>query len=222
MTGWQQPDIHPSLVEFFPRLECSKGDFVFVPLCGNSRDMIWLAEQGLKVIGCEISEKAIEDFFSAVSLQPQKQVDGKLVVWQAGSYTLYEGDYFDMTLDQVEGVLAIYDRGSLVALPKDGERGRKAYMRQIRALFGPDTKTLLITLDYDQRLMSGPPYSVDYEEVIWQYSFDHIIEFLSDADILEQEQNLKRQGLTQLTEWAYLMTRYEPIYAGFSDIPTEF
>ena len=222
MTGWQLSDAHPALVKFFPRLECSKGDSVFVPLCGRTPDMIWLAEQGLNVVGCEISDKAIEDFFSAVGLHPRRQSSDRLTLWQAGPYTLYEGDYFDMTPDQVERIPVIYDRGSLVALPKEGERGRKAYMRQTRKLFGTGTKTLLITLDYDQSLMEGPPYSVDYEEVIWQYSFDHIIEFLSDADILEQEQCFRQRGLAHLTEWVYLMTRYEPVYAGFSDIPTEF
>jgi len=222
VTGWQQADVHPSLIEFLSRLECARGDRVFVPLCGRSLDMVWLAKQGLSVIGCEISGKAIKDFFSAVGLQPRKQADSKLIAWQAGPYTLYEGDFFAMTPDQVEEITAIYDRGALVALPKEGQRGRKAYMHQIRTLFGTGTKTLLITLDYDQSLMNGPPYSVNYEEVVWQYSFDHIIEFLSDTDILEQEQRFKQQGLTQLTEWVYLMIRYEPVYARFSDIPTEF
>lgn len=222
MTGWQRTDVHPRLIEFFSRLECAQGESIFVPLCGRSLDMVWLAEQGLKVIGCEISDKAIAEFFSMAGLQPRKYTDGKLIAWQAGAYTLYEGNYFDMTRAQVEGVTAIYDRGSLVALPKEGQRGRKAYMRQTRTLFGSDTKTLLITLDYDQSLMDGPPYSVNYEEVVWQYSFDHIIEFLSDTDILEQEQRFKQRGLAQLTEWVYLMIRYEPVYAAFSDTPTEF
>ena len=220
--GWHRAEVHPSLVEFFPRFELKAGDRVFVPLCGKSQDMVWLAKQGLSVIGNELSPIAIQDLFADLQLQPTKTQLGKLVKWQAGSYTLYEGDYFDLKPEHVSEVKFVHDRAALIALPRDGEFGRKAYLRQMRNLFPVDVQTLLITLDYDQTIMGGPPFSVGYEEVIWHYAFDHIIEFLAEEDILCQELKFKQRGLPQLTEWTFMMKRYHPAYAAFSDSPQDF
>jgi len=220
--GWHLPEVHPLLIKFFPHFDLSAGDKVFVPLCGKSQDMVWLAEQGMQVIGNELSPIAIQGFFTDRQLQPTRTESGKLVCWQAGPYTLYEGDYFDLTPAQVDEVKFIHDRAALIALPKEGEYGRKAYMKQMRNLFAIDVKTLLITLDYDQSVMSGPPFSVGYEEVIWHYAFDHIIEFLSDEEVLDQEPKFRQRGLSQLTEWAFMLTRYDPVYAAFSDSPQDF
>ncbi len=222
LIGWHKSNVYPALIKYFDRLDLKPGDQIFVPLCGGSVDMQWLADRGLIVIGCEISGKAIADFFQSVDLQPEKQQQGELICWQAGPYTLYEGDYFKLQPDDLADVKAVYDRASLIALPKEGDAGRKAYVRKMRELVGDDVKTLLITLDYDQSELGGPPYSVGYEEAVWQYSFDHIIEFLAEEDILQEEPHLKQQGLSKLTEWVYLMTRYTPIYADFTEIPQDF
>jgi len=220
--GWHLPEVHPSLVAFFSRFNLTAGDRVFVPLCGKSQDMVWLADQGMQVIGNEISPIAIHDFFAAQQLEPKRAESGQLIHWQAGPYTLFEGDYFDLTPEHVRDVKFIHDRAALIALPKDGDRGRKAYLRQMRKLFSVDVQTLLITLDYDQAVMNGPPFSVGYEEVIWLYAFDHMIEFLSEEDILHQERKFHERGLQALTEWGFMMTRYEPSYAAFSDSPQDF
>ena len=83
-------------------------------------------------------------------------------------------------------------------------------------------QTLLITLDYDQQVMDGPPFSVGYEEVIWQYAYDHVIEFLFEEDILDQEPKFRDRGLSKLTEWGIKLTRYDPAFAAFSDSPQDF
>lgn len=221
-TGWQKETACPALITYFKALKLSAGDRVFVPLCGASPDMQWLAGQGLQVVGCEISDKAINDFFQRLGLQPEKQALENLTRWQAGPYTLYEGDYFQLRPDHLQDVQAVYDRASLVALPKEGHTGRKAYMHKMRELLGDGVKTLLVALDYDAAEMQGPPYPVTYEEVVWQYAFDHIIECLSEEDILVAEPHLAQRGLTHLTEWVYLMTRYTPVYADFTEIPQDF
>ena len=217
--GFHRNEVNPLLARFYPRLELAPGDSVFVPLCGKSVDMAWLAERGHPVIGCEVSGAAIAGFFEAAALSPQTNSDGNLRVWRAGPYTLYEGDYFQLTPRQVGAARAVYDRGALIALPK---AARRAYLGHMRDLCGVGVKTLLITLDYDQAAMPGPPFAVDYEEVVWQYAFDHVIEFLAERDVLEEEQKFKQRGLNALTEWAYLLTRYTPAYAAFSEIPTDF
>ena len=45
--------------------ESRKDDITFfLPLCGKSVDLVYLYEQGLKVIGCECSEVACEQLFT--------------------------------------------------------------------------------------------------------------------------------------------------------------
>ena len=46
---------------------------VFVPLCGKSLDMVWLLEQGFSVTGCEISELAVQQFFTENSIPYEKR-----------------------------------------------------------------------------------------------------------------------------------------------------
>ncbi len=220
--GWHLPDVHPSLKKFFPRFKLQAGDRVFVPLCGKSVDLAWLADQGLHVLGIELSPIAIQDFFAAEQLEPVRSQADKLVCWQAGPYTLYEGSFFDLEPEHVHDVRFVHDRAALIALPKEGEHGRKAYLKQMRRLLPAGVQTLLITLDYDQSVMGGPPFSVGYEEVIWHYAFDHIIEFLAEEDVLHQEDKFRQRGLQQLTEWSFMMTRYEPAYAAFLDLPQDF
>lgn len=165
-TGWHLPNVHPLLEQFFHRFNLQQGDKVFVPFCGKSLDMAWLAQQGMQVIGNELSGKAMEQFFKLQRLEPEKTELGNIICWQAGPFTLYEGDFFDLQPD-FQDVKFIYDRAALISLPKDGERGRKAYVKQIRNLFPDGVQSLLITLDYDQQVMNGPPFSVGYEEIIW-------------------------------------------------------
>ena len=220
--GWHLPAVHPLLENYYHRFNLQPGDTVFVPRCGTSLDMAWLAQQDMQVIGCELSPLAIEQFFEMQRLQPEKNDCGEHVCWQAGPYTLYEGDFFRLPEETMDDVKFIYDRAALISLPKEGEHGRKAYLRKLRELFKVDVQTLLVTLEYDQTAMSGPPVSVGYEEVIWHYAFDHIIEFLSETDILDHEAKFRSRGLRALTEWAFLLTRYQPVYAAFSDSPQDF
>ena len=220
--GWHLPAVHPLLEKYFHRFSLQPGDKVFVPLCGKSLDMAWLAQQDMQVIGSELSPLAIEQFFEMQRLVPETSVCGEHVCWTAGPYTLYEGNFFTLADQALDGVKFIYDRAALISLPKEGEHGRKAYVKKMRELFGADVQTLLVTLEYDQEVMSGPPFSVGYEEVIWQYAFDHMIEFLSEEDILDQETKFRGRGLRALTEWAFLLTRYAPAYAAFSDSPQDF
>lgn len=221
-TGWHLSNVHPLLEQFFHRFHLQQGDRVFVPLCGKSLDMAWLAQQGMQVVGNELSGLAIQQFFNLQRLEPERSEHSGMACWQAGPFTLYEGDFFDLDPGHVDSVKLIYDRASLISLPKDSERGRKAYVKKMRSLFSHEVQTLLVTLEYDQELMQGPPFSVGYEEVIWHFAYDHVIEFLCEIDILEQESRFRERGLDKLTEWGFKLMRYDPAYAAFSDSPQDF
>ena len=222
LTFWNKPQVNPVLQCYFAQLQLRPGDGVFVPLCGSSVDVLWLKSQGVQVIACEISRLAIEQLFSQANLSATVTQDGAMLCWQADGLTVYEGDYFLLKPTQLKAVKAVYDRAALIALPKEGERGRKAYVRKMRQLLSVGVKTLLVSLDYDEKELTGPPYPVNYEEVVWQYAFDHIIEFLQVDAVLDNEPHLRQRGLSSLQEWVYLMTRYTPVYADFSKPPNDF
>ena len=75
---WQQgdvpfhcPDFNTHLQRFWAQLGLARGSRVFVPLCGKSRDMMWLATRGHGVLGVEISPVAVEEFFHDHGLVPR-------------------------------------------------------------------------------------------------------------------------------------------------------
>ncbi len=67
--------------------------------------------------------------------------------------SVYTGDYFTAPIQPVD---IIYDRASLVALPAEM---RVQYVERLKQLWSGG-KILLVTLDYDQDEMAGPPFSV--------------------------------------------------------------
>ena len=59
--GFHQQHINPALKQYWSHLPV--GTRVLVPLCGKSKDMIWLLKQGYHVTGVELSEIAVQAFF---------------------------------------------------------------------------------------------------------------------------------------------------------------
>ena len=63
-TGFHQSEVNPLLIKYWSKLNLPAGSRVFVPLCGKSIDMIWLAAQGYDIVGVELVESAVKEFFS--------------------------------------------------------------------------------------------------------------------------------------------------------------
>jgi len=159
--GFHLADTHPALPRYWPSLELTAESTVFVPLCGKTRDMAWLASQGHAVTGVELVGDAIAAFFEAEGLTPASEPVGELIRHHAGPYTLFEGDLFALTPDMLGKVSAIYDRAALVALPPDM---RQRYAHHLDTL-APQAGQLLICLEYDTSRFDGPPFCVDAEAV---------------------------------------------------------
>lgn len=83
------------------------------------------------------------------------------------------------------GCTAVYDRASLIALPPDL---RQDYVRHLCCLFPEGMRTLLVTLDYDQREMNGPPFAVSDDEVRHLYSGLANVELLESRDVLPENE----------------------------------
>lgn len=198
--GFHQPDINPDLVQWWPRLAVPAGSSVFVPLCGKTRDMAWLHSRGHSIVGVELSALAAQAFFDDQQLHPRRSSDGALESWQAARYTIYCGDCFDMRPSHVEQCTSVYDRAALIALPPPM---RQRYVQHLRTILRPGTITLLLTMDYPQQQMQGPPFSVGEAEVHALFADFAAVSVLGERDTLQSEPRLRARGLERLTERAF-------------------
>jgi len=177
---------------------------VFVPLCGKSKDLWWLQQNGYECIGVEYSELAVEQFFTEHQLDYSKHEQGDLVSYKTDRLEILTGDFFSLQTDDIGDITDIFDRASLIALPRE-MRGR--YVDKITGLQSPGTRTLLITMAYPESEMDGPPFSVTDDEIDELYGDRYKIDKLAAKNILDDEPRFKQRGLTALTETAYKLTR---------------
>lgn len=156
-TNFHRRSVHPAL----PRHWRPRGGTVLVPLCGKSLDLRWLAELGHTVLGVELAERAVRDFFAEQGLTFDRR-DGALPAFVARELpiTLFCGDYFAFRTPPCD---ALYDRAALVALPPDL---RRAYAAHTDSLLHAGAFRLVVTLEYDQALAAGPPFSVPADEAL--------------------------------------------------------
>jgi thiopurine S-methyltransferase len=201
--GFHQDEINPHLRQHFLNLHHARDGKVFVPLCGKSLDMMWLRQQGCNVIGVELSSIAAEDFFNENGLQASQSNIGKFEHYQAGGVQILCGDFFDLRQQDLANVSAVYDRASLVALPPDM---RKRYAQHLVNILQPAIQILLITFDYPQIEMQGPPFAVSIKEVESLYSKYADIRTLAQEDVLAQNPRFKQRGLSRIEENVLLLT----------------
>ncbi|QSA98940.1 thiopurine S-methyltransferase [Methylococcus sp. EFPC2] len=200
--GFHQSEINPHLRRFWPALELPKGSRVFVPLCGKSRDMLWLCDQGYEVIGVELSPVAVEAFFAENDLQPTVDHLDSFSVYRTAGLSLYCGDFFALMQNDLAGVTAVFDRASLVALPPDM---RADYAHHMLQLLAPGIPILLIAFAYPQHEMEGPPFSVQEPEICALYGTHRKVQRLHSVDLLEREPRFREKGLSRLEEIVYML-----------------
>ncbi len=198
-TGFHLPQPHPLLCKFATDI-FTPTETIFVPLCGKTHDLSYLSEQGYAVVGNELSELAVKHFFSERKMNPEIVTMGDFGFYRDGNISIYQGDYFKLTAAELSDCKAIYDRAALIALPTEM---RKNYVAKMQQLI-PSAKLLLVTLEYPQAEMIGPPFSVAESEVEFLFHFAEI-EKLSEKNILEKEPKFKSRGLTGLKECAYII-----------------
>ncbi len=143
------------------RLGLTQGSRVFLPLCGKSRDIAWLLDRGFTVVGAELSELAINTLFADLGIIPQMTCLDEVIHYQANGIDMYVGDIFKVTANMLGNIDAVYDRAALVALPESMRKQYSAHLMKITAL----APQLLITFEYQQALMQGPPFSINEAEV---------------------------------------------------------
>lgn len=202
--GFHQQDTNPHLQRFYAALEVSPGDRAFVPLCGKSKDMLWLNQQGHPVIGVELSRIAVDSFFRENDLVAEATEEPPFAHYRSGTLEILSGDFFSLTRETLGNISFVYDRASLIAFPPEM---RQRYAEHLPTLLATGTRVLLITIEYPQEQMGGPPFSVPDKEVHDLFDPTFEISMLDDEDALPTNERFKARGLSSLRERVYLMTR---------------
>ncbi|AUG06683.1 thiopurine S-methyltransferase [Pseudomonas sp. S09G 359] len=202
--GFHLPEVNPYLQRHWPTLALPDGAKVLVPLCGKSLDLMWLASHGLRVMGVELSEQAVEAFFSEQNLTPRISQRGGFKVYQADLIELWCGDVFALEAEMLADCTALYDRAALIALPP---LMRAQYAEHLNHLLQRGCQGLLVTLDYEQTQKAGPPFAVTDEEVKVLLGAHWALQVLEEQDVLGESWKFVQDGVTRLEERVYRITR---------------
>lgn len=214
---WQnpQPGFHQAkpnqlLVSYFKSLSLAPASRIFVPLCGKSIDMLWLAEQGYDVIGSELIDSAVQQFFSEnnIEMSITKHPKNESMNIYQGQYAgrliqIFAGDIFELSPTDLGTIDAVYDRAALVAMPdKAPTHLRRQYVQQVIKLTQTAPQLLLNfalnapAMDEATRLsrqQGGPPFVVSDDAIYGYYQEAYQVEFLGQ-DAFEPTDRLINQA----------------------------
>jgi len=177
--AFHQSETNPLLARYFGDLSLDKGSRIFLPLCGKTLDIPWLLSNGYRIVGAELSQTAIDQLFAELGVKPTISNRSALTHFSSENIEVFVGDIFDLTQMMLGKIDAVYDRAALVALPLEMRRKYADHLRDIT-----DTAPqLLLTYEYDQNEMAGPPFSISEEDVHQYYGHDYAITHLASVDV---------------------------------------
>ncbi|TRY93741.1 hypothetical protein DNTS_028773 [Danionella cerebrum] len=177
--GFHQSEVHNVLKANLDKVLCGRKEVrFFFPLCGKAVDMKWLADLGHTVVGVEISEKGIKEFFSEQNLRyTEEAVAGipgaKVFKSSDGKICLYQCDLYQFS----------------------------RYGALLVSLMSSDCRYLLDTLEYNPELYEGPPFFVSEEDVRSTFGGGCEIELLQEDDVFGEK--YKSWGLDSMIEKVY-------------------
>ncbi|MFA7480416.1 MAG: thiopurine S-methyltransferase [Vulcanimicrobiota bacterium] len=177
--GFHEGRPNTLLVQHFPRLGLGADARIFVPLCGKTRDIGWLLNQGCRVAGAELNAGAVEELFEELELEPRVQKLGSLRHYAAKELEVFVGDIFELSAGLLGPVQAIYDRAALVALPPEMRARYTGHLVSVTSA----APQLLIHFPYDQSLLEGPPFSVSEDEIQNHYGLHYEVTLLESRNI---------------------------------------
>ena len=173
--GWHEEGGNASLKRHWS----AGGRRVLVPMCGKSVDMLWLEDRGNEVVGVELSDIAARAFFEENALR----------------YTIRQGRLpAYVAEDRCRGI-GHRGSGALVATPAEQ---RPDYARHIDALLAPDACKLVITLEYDDEIATGPPYSISPQEIRGYWPELQAVDRYDDIE--NGPPKFREAGLTEMFE----------------------
>lgn len=202
--GFHMNEVYPGLKRHWESVPLQAISTVLVPLCGKSKDLIWLSEKAKKVIGSEISETAVQEFFSENNLKYTKNTFGDFSIYSSKNIEIWQGDFLKLPEWKIPDTDLIYDKAALVALPPEM---RIKYANKVQKLISSHTHILLQHFIYNQNEMNGPPFSVDHNEIetLFGASFTQKI-LQKDQLLLKNFKKFQNRGLkSELIEYLLLL-----------------
>ncbi|WP_234567555.1 thiopurine S-methyltransferase [Rhodohalobacter sp. 614A] len=160
-TGFHMEEGYPGLATHWKSLGLDH-PVVLVPLCGKSKDLLFLAEHCEKVVGVEISELAVHQFLKENKLEANITSFANFSIYKTGNIEIWQGDFFKLPGHKFPPFDLVYDKAAMIALPPDM---RRTYVSKVLELVSVHTQILLHLFDYPQEEMTGPPFSVPVTEV---------------------------------------------------------
>ncbi len=201
--GFHQDAVHPDLERWGPRLLGDAPRSVLVPLCGKSHDLIWLAGQGHRVVGVELSEIAARQLHEEHDIEAEVSDHGPFQAWRSENLTVLVGDVFELTPALAGPIDRVWDRAALVAL--DPPR-RRRYSAKLLELLSEDGRMLINCFRYSGE-KPGPPHSVPECEVFSHYGGAGTLTLLGAADQIDASPRWRERGLTEFSVTTWLLER---------------
>lgn len=202
-TAFHQKTVNANLKRFWSSLNLDPGSRIFVPLCGKSLDLAWLAAQGHTVIGVELSPIAVRALFKGNRMQPARSRHGKFTLWQNGRIDILCGDFFDLVASDLGKVVAIFDSASLTALPEDI---RHAYLTHLQKIVPSACKILLLTTEEPEvNEVQDQPFAIA-DEISELYALAYDIEISHVESVFEADDDPVIKELVRVEHKVYLLT----------------
>ncbi len=202
---FHQGQVNTYLRQFLPLFDLKPGEQVFMPLCGKAVDILWLAEQGYQVVGVELSEIAVQALFADSGLDYEVDSVDRFNCYRSSNITIYQGDFMHLHGEQLARCKLVYDRAAIVAIEAFN---RPSYSEHMLKIIPAGTPMLVVTLEYDQDIMSGPPFSVPIDEIRRLYQSHYRSEILQRSEQIDERPRWRNNGLDSLVESAI---RLEPV-----------
>jgi len=200
--GFHQETVHPFLEQFLlPRLT-STTEHVFLPLCGKSLDMVWFAQR-MKVSGAELSEIACHDFFQEKDLTFELQQRSCFNVYSYENIQLWQGDFFKLLPADLDKIDWIYDRAAIIALP---ESMQQQYVQHLSKFVSEHTTLFLISLEFPQEELEGPPFSISSLKVAQLFS-DFEVNCIAEHELVDKKFAQRTFNVKKLVERLYLIKK---------------
>jgi len=200
---FNQDEVNTHLQHYYSKLNLNRSDRIFVPLCGKSIDMLWLAQKGHPIVGVEFSPIACKSFFEENNLPYQEKTQEAFTVYYNNTIMIYCGDFFALTPGLIGNVKAVYDRGGFIALSPSI---RKQYVEHLVTLIPAGSKVFMTTIEYDQQQMDGPPYSTSFDNIKQFYGPHFHIDRLEHTPY-ELPEHLREKGLQSADSSIYIITK---------------
>jgi thiopurine S-methyltransferase len=190
--GFHLPHVYEPLIRFWAESKLPANPTILVPLSGKSLDILWMMNQGARVVAVEAVEQAVTEFFYEHRITPEKSERYGFTIFRFETLEFWVGDFFKLPDTEMPEFDLIYDKAAISALPKEM---RKEYAEKIKSLTNSTTRILTHHFEYNQHQMSGPPFSVPLSELISYYSVMFNCKILDESNTADNYGKFSRRGL---------------------------